>query len=110
MIKPVCTFYRTITESELLQKVCALNDDPGVHGIIVQMPLDCENPIDSHLITNAVLPQKDVDGLSLVNQGQVATHANDDGFVPCTPAGCLDLIRRCRSDLAGTNAVVIGKT
>ncbi|XP_059090025.1 C-1-tetrahydrofolate synthase, cytoplasmic-like [Tigriopus californicus] len=100
----------TITESELLNKLCALNDDPGVHGIIVQMPLDCQSPIDSHLITNAVVPQKDVDGLGLVNQGQVATHVSGDGFVPCTPAGCLHLIRLCRSDLSGLNAVVIGRS
>lgn len=53
---------RTISESELLQKLKDLNNDPNIHGIIVQMPLDCESKIDSHLITDAVSPDKDVDG------------------------------------------------
>eukprot|EP00095_Tigriopus_kingsejongensis_P009690 maker-scaffold84_size396325-snap-gene-2.38 protein:Tk09690 transcript:maker-scaffold84_size396325-snap-gene-2.38-mRNA-1 annotation:"c-1-tetrahydrofolate cytoplasmic-like protein" len=103
-------FPRTISEGELLAQVHNLNEDPAVHGIIVQMPLDCQEPIDSHRITNAVAPHKDVDGLSVINEGKVATNDTSDAFAPCTPAGCLDLIKRCRTDLAGAEAVVIGRS
>ena len=63
-----------MTQSEILQELDKLNADPEVHGIIVQMPLDCEDPnIDSHLITNRVDPSKDVDGLTTINEGKLAT-------------------------------------
>ncbi|KAF6214418.1 hypothetical protein GE061_009161 [Apolygus lucorum] len=55
----------TITQIELLNKIRALNDDPSIHGILVQMPLDTVNKIDSHLITDAVSPEKDVDGYEI---------------------------------------------
>ena len=65
---------RSVTQSEILQELDKLNADPEVHGIIVQMPLDCEDPnIDSHLITNRVDPNKDVDGLTTINEGKLAT-------------------------------------
>jgi len=57
-----------------------------VHGIIVQMPLDCDTPIDSHRITDAVSPEKDVDGLHTVNEGRLAI-GDLGGFLPCTPWG-----------------------
>ena len=73
------------------------------------MPLDCEDAtIDSHLITNSVDPNKDVDGLTLVNEGKLATGELDSGFQPCTPAGCLDLIKRSGVQIKGANAVVVG--
>ena len=62
---------KSTTENELLKKIRELNDNPDVHGIIVQMPLDTTETIDSHLITNAVLPSKDVDGLNIVNEGEL---------------------------------------
>ncbi len=78
--------------------------------MIVQMPLDSDDKtIDSHLITNAVDPGKDVDGLTTINEGKVATGDLDTGFQPCTPAGCMDLIRRSGVKIEGANAVVVGK-
>lgn len=58
-------FSKSITEIELFNEITKLNNDPEIHGIIVQMPLDSENPIDSHLITDTVSPDKDVDGFVL---------------------------------------------
>lgn len=69
--------------------------DPDVHGVIVQMPLDSVNTIDSTLIADSVLPSKDVDGLNTKNQGKVAVGDLSTGFLPCTPSGCLELIKRC---------------
>ena len=63
---------KSTTEHELLKKIRELNNNPDVHGIIVQMPLDTTETIDSHLVTNAVLPSKDVDGLNIVNEGKVS--------------------------------------
>lgn len=60
----------------------------------MQMPLDSVNPIDANLVTNAVLPSKDVDGLHTENQGKVAIGDLKSGFLPCTPHGCLELIKR----------------
>lgn len=100
---------RSVTEGELLQKLDELNEDPSVHGILVQMPLDCEESIDSHLVTNRVLSSKDVDGLTTINEGKIATGDLDSGFVPCTPAGCLDLIKKSGVTIQGANAVVIGE-
>ena len=66
--------FRTVTQSQILKELDKLNTDPNVHGIIVQMPLDCEDStIDSHLVTNSVDPGKDVDGLTTINEGKVAT-------------------------------------
>lgn len=61
---------KTSTEGALLSLLDKLNNDPKIHGIIVQMPLDSENPIDSHLITDSVSPAKDVDGLNTINEGK----------------------------------------
>ena len=85
---------RSTTQSELLAKIKQLNEDRAVDGIIVQMPLDSSSEIDSHLITDAVDPDKDVDGLCTVNEGKVATGDLESGFLPCTPHGCLKLIEK----------------
>ena len=85
---------RDTSQTELLSHVRELNDDPEVHGIIVQMPLDTSQSIDSHLITNSVHPDKDVDGLTTINEGKIATGDMDNGFLPCTPHGCLKLIEK----------------
>ena len=101
---------RSVTQSEILQQIEKLNADPKVHGIIVQMPLDCDDDtIDSHLVTNRVDPSKDVDGLTLINEGKVAIGELDTGFQPCTPAGCMDLIERSGVPIQGANAIVIGE-
>ena len=85
---------RSTCQSELLTKIKELNESRNVHGIIVQMPLDSSEEIDAHLITDAVDPGKDVDGLSTVNEGKVATGDLTTGFLPCTPHGCLKLIEK----------------
>lgn len=76
----------SITEIELLSEIAKLNNDPNIHGIIVQMPLDSSEPINSHLITDAVSPEKDVDGLNMISEGKVAI-GDLTGFLPCTPNG-----------------------
>ena len=88
-----------------------MNADPAVHGIIVQMPLGTDEGIkvDSHLVTNKVDPDKDVDGLTTINEGKVATGILDS-FIPCTPAGCLDLIKRSGVKIEGARAVVVGRS
>ncbi|XP_049877720.1 C-1-tetrahydrofolate synthase, cytoplasmic isoform X1 [Pectinophora gossypiella] len=100
---------RDITENELLAQINALNTSPSVHGIIVQMPLDTDNDIDSHKITDSVSPDKDVDGLNTINEGKVAV-GDMSGFIPCTPAGCVELIRRTGVTIAGKNVVVLGRS
>ncbi|XP_035449545.2 C-1-tetrahydrofolate synthase, cytoplasmic isoform X3 [Spodoptera frugiperda] len=100
---------RDITETELLAKITSLNESPYVHGIIVQMPLDSVHPIDSHAITDAVSPDKDVDGLNTINEGRVAV-GDLSGFIPCTPAGCVELIKRTGVTIAGKNVVVLGRS
>lgn len=102
---------RSCSQSELLQRIDRLNGDPKVHGIIVQMPLDTDDPtMDAHLVTNSVDPEKDVDGLTTINEGKVATGDLSTGFQPCTPAGCMDLIKRSGVQVVGANAVVIGRS
>ncbi|CAK9807659.1 C-1-tetrahydrofolate synthase, cytoplasmic [Anthophora plagiata] len=99
----------TITEIELINKVNKLNNNPNIHGIIVQMPLDSINQINSHLITDAVLPEKDVDGLNTINEGKVAV-GDMSGFLPCTPNGCIELIKKSGVPIAGAQAVIIGRS
>jgi len=101
---------RTITQDELLEEITKLNENPKIHGIIVQMPLDSDNPIDSHLITDAVDASKDVDGLCTINEGRVAIGDLTSGFIPCTPFGCIELIRRSGVQISGANAVVLGRS
>ncbi|XP_034834085.1 C-1-tetrahydrofolate synthase, cytoplasmic isoform X1 [Maniola hyperantus] len=100
---------RDCTQTELLAKLAALNDSPLVHGIIVQMPLDSTHSMDATLVTDAVSPQKDIDGLNTMNEGRVAL-GDMSGFIPCTPAGCLELIKRTGVTIAGKTAVVLGRS
>jgi len=101
---------RNISQMELLSKIRGLNENPSVHGIIVQMPLDSDQEIDSHLVTDAVLPSKDVDGLCTINEGRVATGDLQSGFLPCTPNGCIKLIEKSGVKVAGSTAVVVGRS
>ena len=71
-----------------------LKNDPNIHGIIIQLPLDSTNPIDATLITDSVATSKDVDGLTTLNQGKVAVGDLSSGFLPSTPLGCLKSIKR----------------
>ena len=93
-------------EAELLALVDRLNADPRVDGILVQLPLPPH--IDANKVITRIDPDKDVDGFHPVNAGRLAIGL--DGFVPCTPLGCLKLLRHELGDLSGLNAVVIGRS
>jgi methylenetetrahydrofolate dehydrogenase (NADP+)/methenyltetrahydrofolate cyclohydrolase len=95
-----------VSEGELLALVERLNMDPRVDGILVQLPLPAH--IDSNKVITSIDPDKDVDGFNPVNAGRLAIGL--PGFVPCTPLGCLKLLRAELGDLAGKNAVVIGRS
>jgi len=99
-------FRQDVTETLLLSKVAALNADPAVHSILVQLPLP--KHINSARVLEAIAPQKDVDGFHEVNLG--ALLAGRPGVVPCTPAGVMRLIERAGVPLAGRNAVVLGRS
>jgi len=96
-------------QEELAALVAGLNADPSIHGILVQLPLP--KPLDSEPIIQSILPEKDVDGLSVVNAGKLATGDLKTGLVSCTPAGAMVFVRRTHGeDLSGLNAVVIGRS
>ena len=94
------------TEVELLALVASLNADPAVHGILCQLPLPAH--IDETTVINAIAPAKDVDGFHISNVGLIAT--GQDAMVPCTPLGCLMLLREHHGSLSGLNAVVVGRS
>jgi len=94
------------TEAELLGLVARLNADPAVDGILVQLPLPKQ--IDAQKVIEAIDPAKDVDGFHPINAGKLMTGV--PGLVSCTPLGCLLLIQSARRDLAGLNAVVVGRS
>ena len=94
------------TEATLLGYVDRLNNDPEVDGILIQLPLPAH--IDSNRILEKLSPAKDVDGLHIVNAGLLAT--GHHGFVPCTPAGIIELLRRCEINTSGKRAVIVGRS
>ena len=94
------------TEAALLAVVRALNADPKVHGILVQLPLPPH--LNSDLIINTIDPAKDVDGFHISNVGLLGT--GQKAMVPCTPLGCLMMLRDYHGSLSGLNAVVIGRS
>ena len=97
------------TQEELARLVETLNGDESIHGILVQLPLP--KHLNSEPIIQSIRPEKDVDGLHVVNAGKVATGDLDGGLVSCTPAGAMVFVRRVHGeDLSGLNAVVIGRS
>ena len=96
----------TTSQTELLALIDTLNEDDAVDGILVQLPLPRQ--IDEAAVINAVTPDKDVDGFHVVNAGRLAT--GQDALVPCTPFGCLLLLRDQLGSLSGLNAVVVGRS
>lgn len=97
------------TQDELAALVETLNADETIHGILVQLPLP--KHLNSDPIIQSIKPEKDVDGLHVVNAGKVATGDLDGGLVSCTPAGAMVFVRRTHGeDLSGLNAVVIGRS
>jgi len=94
------------SQQELLHLVRSLNEEPEVHGILVQMPLPTH--LDSRAVIEAIDPRKDVDGFHPYNVGRLVL--GDAPMPPCTPAGVLELLRRAEVDLAGKEAVVVGRS
>ena len=99
-----------ITQADLLQQIERLNRDTSVDAILLQLPLSAH--IDRLMALAAIDPAKDVDGLTPSSQGWLAAGcpAGPNGFLPCTPKGCLQLIESVQTDLAGLEAVVVGRS
>ena len=95
-----------VGEADLLALVARLNGDPAVHGILVQLPLP--GHLNSELIINSIDPAKDVDGFHISNVGLLGT--GQKSMVPCTPLGCLMMLRDYHGSLSGMNAVVVGRS
>jgi methylenetetrahydrofolate dehydrogenase (NADP+)/methenyltetrahydrofolate cyclohydrolase len=96
----------TLTEADLLARVEALNNDPAIHGILVQLPLPAH--IDAQKVIEAISPAKDVDGFHIASAGALMTGM--PGFWPCTPYGCMKMLESIGYDLKGKHAVVIGRS
>ena len=94
------------SEDELLATVRGLNEDPNVDGILVQLPLP--DHLDEQEVIATIDPDKDVDGFNIINAGRLAV--GQKGFVPCTPLGCLMLLKDRLGDLSGLEAVVVGRS
>jgi len=106
VVSSLIEFPASVTEAQLMARISALNADPAVHSILVQLPLP--KHIDGARILEAIAPAKDVDGFHEANLG--ALLAGRPGVVPCTPAGVMRLIEHARVPLAGRRAVVIGRS
>ncbi len=96
----------TISQAELLAEIDRLNKDDSVHGILVQLPLP--NHIDEYAVINAIAPEKDVDGFTAINVGNM--NIGKDCYTPCTPQGCIDMLDYAGVDLVGKDVVVIGRS
>jgi methylenetetrahydrofolate dehydrogenase (NADP+)/methenyltetrahydrofolate cyclohydrolase len=94
------------TEAALLDKVAALNADPTIHGILVQLPLP--GHIDERRVIEAITPEKDVDGFHPINVGRLSS--GEKALVPCTPSGCIILAKSVATDLSGREAVIVGRS
>lgn len=94
------------TQNELLALINVLNLDDSIHGILVQLPLP--KHIDTNVVLTAIDPRKDVDGFHAVNVGKLVSGL--DGFVPCTPLGVMEILKEYGIEVAGLNAVVIGRS
>ena len=95
-----------VTQEELLAKVNDLNDDPAVNGILVQLPLP--DHVDEAAIIEAIAPEQDVDGFHVINTGLLATGGK--GMVPCTPLGCIMMLKDTIGNLSGKRAIVVGRS
>lgn len=97
-----------ITEPELLQHITQFNNDPSIHGILVQLPVP--KHISEHAITSAVAEEKDVDGFRTSNIGELSKRGGHPLFTPCTPKGVMVLLQESGVELKGKNAVVLGRS
>lgn len=100
------TWPATMGEAELLARVDAMNNDPTIHGILVQLPLPAH--IDAQKVIEAISPAKDVDGFHVASAGALMTGL--PGFWPCTPHGCMKMLEHIGYELRGKHAVVIGRS
>lgn len=96
-----------VTQNKLIGQIDRLNGDSAVHGILVQAPLPCH--IDNNAIFNRVNPDKDVDGFNVINAGRLCQE-DPDGFMPCTPAGIVELLKRTGVEPSGKHVVVLGRS
>ncbi|KAJ4299419.1 tetrahydrofolate synthase [Kalmusia sp. IMI 367209] len=101
-------FADDITEAELLYSISSFNNDPSIHGILVQLPLP--KHISEHTITSAVDDEKDVDGFGIASIGELAKRGGKPLFTPCTPKGVMVLLKEAGVDPKGKNAVVLGRS
>ncbi|KRZ18594.1 C-1-tetrahydrofolate synthase, cytoplasmic [Trichinella zimbabwensis] len=99
-----------IGECELINQIETLNTDPDVHGIIVQLPLDASAEIDAQKVINCINFEKDVDGLTLHNAGRLARGELENTIIPCTPKGCLELLKHTGINISGKHCVVVGRS
>ncbi len=103
------TLAQDTSQADLMALVASLNGDPAIHGILVQLPLPAH--LDSETVIQSIRPEKDVDGLTVVNAGKLMTGDLAGGLVSCTPAGAMLFVRQTHGpDLSGLDAVVIGRS
>jgi methylenetetrahydrofolate dehydrogenase (NADP+)/methenyltetrahydrofolate cyclohydrolase len=102
----VIKYSKDVKEEEVLKKIKELNNNKDVSGILVQLPLP--DQINKEKIINSIDPSKDVDGFNPVNVGNLASGYN--GIIPCTPLGCLLLLKKIEKNLSGKHAVIIGRS
>ncbi len=100
------TLSENASHEEVMAKVEELNADASVHGILVQLPLP--DQVDSNAILNAIDPDKDVDGFHTLNVGRL--NSGQDAMAPCTPVGCLIMLKQVVGDLTGKQAIVVGRS
>ncbi len=102
----IIRYPKNVSEKDILEKIEELNNNDEISGILVQLPLPSQ--ISKQKIINAINPSKDVDGFNPINVGNLSS--GYDSIVPCTPLGCLLLIKKIESNLAGKHAVIIGRS
>ena len=102
----IIRYQKNVSEKDILEKIEELNKNDEISGILVQLPLPSQ--ISKEKIINAINPSKDVDGFNPINVGNLSSGYNS--IVPCTPLGCLLLIKKIESNLAGKHAVIIGRS
>ena len=102
----IIRYPKNVSEKDILEKIEELNKNDEISGILVQLPLPSQ--ISKEKIINAINPSKDVDGFNPINVGNLSS--GYDSIVPCTPLGCLLLIKKIESNLAGKHAVIIGRS
>jgi len=107
IISDILKFNEDVSQEELINTIQSLNNDTNVHGILVQLPLP--NHINTDTVLSNVSIKKDVDGFHYENMGKLSTNKNPE-FKPCTPDGCMELIKKTNIDISGKQAVILGRS